>query len=196
MEKQVIKEEDKKDELELDVKPVKVEFDELQKEHVNKVIQDRLGRQKTALETQFEERLQSELVKLRAELTPPKKEEKKDKDDPVEMAKEQARQFIEEERRKATTAALKQKEAEEKVKKLEEDFAKVRKQDAMRKAMANSGYQFHSPEEVLMLTERFIETASDGTYIVRDENGKVRENSSLDTMSMEEYYADFGKVRP
>jgi hypothetical protein len=191
-----------KDNLELEPKkePVKVEFDDNQKEHVNKLIQDRLARQKDTLEKQlektFDERLQSELAKLRTELAP-KDDKGKDKDaDPVEQAKEQARKYIEEEQRKAQVADQKRAEAEKKAQQLETEFARVRKQDVIRKAMAESGYKFHAPEMVLSLTEQFIDTDSEGNYVVKDEKGNIRENSSLDPMTPEQLYADWGKTNP
>lgn len=168
----------------------KIEFNEAQQKHVNKIVQERLTRQETALKTDFEKALNEKLEALRTELTP---QENKDRgaDD---ATKKQQRELIEAEQRKAAAEKQKREDAEKKLNDANSAIAKRDKRDAMKMAM--NGVGFHSIDEVMLLTDANVELSADGkSYVVR-ENGVIKENSSLEPMSLEEYFRAWAQSRP
>jgi hypothetical protein len=168
----------------------KIEFNEAQQKHVNKLVQDRLARQEATLKTDFEKSMNEKLDALRKELAPPSDDATKTED----ATKKQHRELLEAEQRKAKVEQLKAQELEKKLKDTEGTLAKRDKRDAMTKAM--NGIGFHSPEEVLLLTDAAIELSPDGKgYVVR-ENGVIKENSSLEPMALEEFFRVYAQARP
>jgi len=77
----------------------------------------------------------------------------------------------------------------------EQEMVTVRKRNVMTEAI--SKYKFINPKQVLRLTEDFVKYDKDlDDFIVVNEAGGARVNSTTDPMSLSELYLEFGTLNP
>lgn len=75
----------------------------------------------------------------------------------------------------------------------EQEMIRIRKRNVMTEAI--SKYKFINPKDVLRLTEDFVKYDKDlDDFIVVNENGTPRINSTTDPMSLSELYLEFGTL--
>ena len=78
--------------------------------------------------------------------------------------------------------------------KAKNDTVNVRKQVAIQNAAGKCG--FVDVEEVAALTEKFVSTDDSGKFIVLNEAGTPRVNSSYNPMTLEEFYTEYAAKKP
>ncbi len=174
-------------------KEKKIEFTPEQQEYFNTTVKARLARQQKELEKTFTERyttLETQINDLKSQVKP--EGDKGGDGDPAtkdmtEAQRKQHKELLEAEQRKAAAEAKKREEAEKQLTEAKKAIAERDKLDAIRKAMSGKG--FHSPEEVIKLTGDQVELSADGKNYVVKENGILVENSSLEPMTLDEFYA-------
>lgn len=171
--------------------PPKVEFTAEQQEAVNKLINDRFAKITSKHELEVK-RLKDEAEAARqlqtAPVTPPVVP-------PVADATvDQYKQIIEAEKLKVKNAEELRKRAEDDSANSKAEVLKVKKTQAMINAAAKQN--FYELNTALKLTEDSIEYDEDSKNFVIKENGVVKQNNSLQPMTLEEYYTGFAAERP
>lgn len=178
--------------------PTKVELTPEQQELVNKQIAARLSRQEKQLtetfnstKTQLEEQMKTLSDQLEALKTPGKKD---GGDDTEEAKRLQTKALIDAEVAKRTQTEKKLNEATAEKERLANELKATQKRQAMNDAM--QGNNFTNNTFVVKLTDDMVEyDEALKTYVVK-ENGVVKENASLDPMTLAEFYADFAAKNP
>jgi hypothetical protein len=169
----------------------KPQYTEEQQKHIDSIVEERLARQKKTLATEFQTNLTTELDKLRKELTPAPKGKKEGEND---AEANQARQLIENEKAEARQAREAAQRLQTELDTAKKQNAEILKKQSITTAMRECN--FYNPEEVMLLTESRIELDPEtGKYIVR-ENGVVKKNSSLEPMTLEEFFKGYAQARP
>jgi hypothetical protein len=176
----------------------KITFSTEQQEHVNNVVKERLARQAASLRTDFDKSLNEKLEALRTELAAKKTEQQvnagateKEKE---EESKRQQRELIEAEQRKTETERKRAQELDRQLKETQATNKQILKHNAIQSALKGIG--FHSPDEVELLIDKYIEEAPDGKGYVVKVNGVVKENASLEPMSIADYMREWAGARP
>jgi hypothetical protein len=169
----------------------KITFTEEQQTAINTLINQRFAKVSEKHEAE-KKALADEKAALQAQLEEVKagKHKKEGEEDPKEK---QYKDLLTNE--KAQTAAAKQaleKESNEK-KSLAAENLRIRKEIAIREAAQN---RFLDMEVVMAMVQDKIEYDDDTKNFVVREGGIVRQNASLQNMSLSEYFDDFGKKRP
>lgn len=181
-----------------------------QQELFNTTLKARLTRQKEQMTQEFTANAESKLNEmLTAKLTELGLNEKgekigaaeeKDGNEKTKEQREQHKRLIEEEQRKT----LAEKRRAEELKKQNDEIMKQNEhilkmqaiRDALTEARSTHGLEFHSPQEVIKLTEDMIDKNADGkAYIVR-QNGVVLENAALEPVGLSEFFVNWAKERP
>lgn len=177
-----------------------VTFDDNQKAAITSIIEERLTRQKTAHQKELEAKEAEIAAKVEAALAAERERAKGGKegkvDDDAEKAQYKALIDAEKARTKAASDAL----AEESKKRgeLESTNKKILKDVAISRAITDQDtFHFHNTDVVKVLTEgRIVFDDETGQYQVKDENGVIMQNNSLQPMSLKEFYSQFASQHP
>lgn len=176
--------------------PAPPQLDEATQAWVNGIINDRLKRQETKHQTELAAAKKAADDALAAERDKNKPAPKPEGQSDAE--KEQFKNILDGEKR--ATAA--EREARAKAEKEAADYkatnAKILKDVAIRDAVADQdNFRFHNIDVVKTLTEKYVTVDEEtGAFVVKDENGVVRQNSSLQPMSLKEFYAQYASQHP
>lgn len=170
----------------------KIEFNDDQQKFINELINKRFSKvedkhqqtlkalqdEKTALENQL------------AELKNGKTKKETTEQDPKEK---QFADLLNNEKSRTKAAEELALKTKEEAKAVAAENMSIRKEIAISKA---TGGRFLDMDAVMAMTASKIEYDDDSkTFVVR-ENGVIRQNSSLQNMTLEEYFEEFGKKRP
>lgn len=170
----------------------KVTFTEDQQTVINTLINQRFAKVSEKHETE-KKALADEKAALVAELEALKSGKAKKEGAEEDPKEKQYKDLLTNE--KAQTAAAKaalEKEGNEK-KALAEENMRIRKEIAINQA---SGGRFLDMEAVLSMVQGKIEYDEDTKSFVVREGGIIRQNASLQNMTLAEYFDDFAKKRP
>lgn len=172
------------------------QFSTEQQEFINKIINDRFGKvsskheaEKSALEAKVNE-LTTKLTEASTKTVESDLEKGKGK----EQDKEQFKQLLDTEKTKVKNAELNAAKAIEDAKKAQEEVLRVRKEVAISRSATKQN--FHELEVVSKMIWDTIEWNDDIKGFVVMENGSIKQNSSLQPMSLDEYLLDFASKRP
>jgi hypothetical protein len=171
------------------------QFSTEQQDFINKIINDRFGKvsskheaEKSALEAKVNE-LTTKLTEATKVVDPDLDGKgKNDKD------KEQFKQLLDTEKTKAKNAELNAANAVADAKKAQEEVLRVRKEVAISRSATKQN--FHELEVVSKMIWDNIEWNDEIKGFVIIENGSIKQNSSLQPMSLDEYLLDFASKRP
>jgi hypothetical protein len=174
-----------------DAEAVKVVFDDKQQKKINDIIDARMGKAKG----KHAEELTAAQEKI-AELTAQLEEAAKAADPNDPEGKKKYKELIDAEKAKTTKADEKAKLNETKAKAAEARELNLRKETAMSRAMQKAA-KFVDTADVMDLTNKYV-TWNDELerFVVLGPDKKIRQNSSLDPMTLEEYFTDFAQKRP
>lgn len=174
----------------------KFEFDTDEQKFIQGIIDKSVGKVHGQYKAQIEA-LQTQLDELTNKGTKkdaPKKDENVDGDLKAEAQDKQFKELLNNEKNKAKLAeqlaTQKQKELDE----AKAEAMRIRKEVAIQKAAAKQN--FYELDVVTAMTDKNIEWDADSNSFVIKENGIIKQNSSLQPMSLEEYYASFAAQRP
>lgn len=179
---------------------------DLTQDELNKAIDARLGRAKSKHDAEVKAR-DEKIADLEEKLTAATKSKEKVKKKPAgdgeeedenveEIFREKYKGILATEDAKLKAEAAKRQAAEKDAADARADALKTRKQVAMARAMQKSA-NFYDIGDVEALTDRMITFDEDlKRFVVLDHEGKPMENSKLDPMTLEEFYADFAAKRP
>jgi hypothetical protein len=166
----------------------KVEFTEAQQTQIQKIMDTRFAKV-NAKHAAEKNALQEQLEAAKAEAEG-KGKRKEDEESPE---KKQTRELIEKERKEAAKEKALREARDTAYTELETKHNGTLKQNAIREAAGN---MFLDMEIIMAMVERKIEFDSESKKFVVKENGVVRENSSLEPMTLEEYFLEIGTKRP
>jgi hypothetical protein len=170
-----------------DKKPV--ELSPEQQEHVNRVFDSRFAK----ITSKYEEKLtamQGELDKL----TAGKKDDPPPKDGEDTPEKKQFKGLLDQEKTKTKNAELLAQAREKEAKEAREESMRTRKEVAISRAAQKQN--FYENDVVTKMIWDTIEWDEDSKNFIVKENGAVKQNSSLQNMTLEEYLTDFAAKRP
>jgi hypothetical protein len=170
-----------------DKKPV--ELSPEQQEHVNRVFDSRFAK----ITSKYEEKLtamQGELDKL----TAGKKDDPPPKDGEDTPEKKQFKGLLDQEKTKTKNAELLAQAREKEAKEAREESMRTRKEVAISRAAQKQN--FYENDVVTKMIWDTVEWDEDSKNFIVKENGAVKQNSSLQNMTLEEYLTDFAAKRP
>lgn len=174
-----------------DAEAAKVVFSDAQQKKLNDVIDARLGKVKGKHAEELSAR-DEEIVALKAQLEEASKAF--DKDDPE--GKKRYKELIDAEKAKTSKADEKAKLNETKAKAAEARELNLRKETAMSRAMQKAA-KFVDTSDVMDLTSKNIVWNDElERFVVLGPDKKIKQNSTLDPMTLEEYFTDFAQKRP
>ncbi len=173
-------------------------FTDEQRNQVNQLIEGKI----TSLQTKH----QAEIDRIKAEAAAERqaaidaavKEKEKSSGKLTDAEREEMQSVLNREKT-ATEAQKKAREAaEEKYKNLETENYNIRKDQALTSAISNQdAFNFVDVNIVKVLTDKYVSWDDDAkTYVVKDDNGAVRQNSSLQPMTLKEFFTEFGMNHP
>jgi hypothetical protein len=116
----------------------------------------------------------------------------KGKEDAVDQ--KQFRELLEAEKAKTKNAELMAKAKEKEAADAAAEAMRIRKEVAISRAASRQN--FYELDVVMKMTQDSIEWDDETKKFVVKENGVVKQNSSLEPMSLEEYFASFAAQRP
>jgi hypothetical protein len=170
-----------------DKKPV--ELTPEQQEHVNKVFNARFAK----IESKHEEEmkaLKTQLDSLTKKDDPPPG--KKDEEDSAE--KKQFKGLLDQEKTRTKNAELLAAQNAREAKEAREESMRTRKEVAISRAAQKQN--FYENDVVTKMIWDSIEWDEDSKNFIVKENGVVKQNSSLQNMTLEEFLTDFAAKRP
>jgi len=166
----------------------KVEFTEAQQTYINKQFDQRFAKI-TAKHEQEKTTLQARVTELEAAPAKPAGAEG------VEGAeKAQYKTLLADEKTKTKNAETLAAQRDAELKTSLAENLRIRKENAVRDAAGKHG--FLDMEVVLAMTFDKIELDSESKNWVVREGGAIRQNNSLQSMSLEDFYGDFAAKRP
>lgn len=176
--------------------PAKVEFTPEQQEHINNLFNQRFA--KITSKHESEMKAMSDAIEALKTKPPETK-----KDDPPsggndEENKRQMKALLDAERQNTTNVKnMLEAEKAEKTKIIEEN-KRILKDQAINEAASSlpNGIEFHELKTVKKLVEDDIVFDADSNQWVVKENGVVKQNNSLQPMTLSEYFAQFAAARP
>ena len=174
-----------------DAEAAKVVFSEQQQKKIQDIIDARMGKAKG----KHAEELTAAEQKI-AELTAALEEATKAADPNDPEGKKKYKELIDGEKAKTTKAEEKAKLNETKAKAAEARELNLRKETAMSRAMQKAA-KFVDTADVMDLTSKHITWNEElERFVVLGPDKKIKQNSSLDPMTLEEYFTDFAQKRP
>lgn len=179
----------------------KIELSTEQQDYVNKIINDRFAKiadkhqkEKEAYATQrvreAEEARQKAIDDANTSTTTTTTQTVK----PDEAQKEEFRQLLDNEKNKSKLADAARVKAEKEADEARAEALNVRKTQAIYNAMGKQS--FYQPDDVLNLTQGKVIWDTDSKTFVVKENGIIKQNNSLQNMTLEEYYTEVAASRP
>lgn len=166
-------------------------FSDKQQKKLNDVIDARLGKVKGKHAEELSAKEQ-EIADLKAQLEEATKAI--DKDDPE--GKKRYKDLIDGEKSKTTKAEERAKANEAKAKSAEAKELNLRKEVAMSRAMQKAA-KFVDTADVMALTQNNIVWNDElDRFVVLGPDKKIKQNSSLDPATLEEYFIEFAQKRP
>lgn len=181
----------------------KITFTEEQQAHINKIIQERLGRQEQSHQTQlttFETTLQGLKVELqetkeKAKANPGEKKEGKAAIEELERQIAEVKAANKPLADQLQTLQTQMTEKDKLILKSKQEAVNIRKEVAIAKAA--TPVNFMSLEVAMKLTADSIKwEESKGKFVVIGENSQERLNSALEPMSLEEFYQEYAAKNP
>jgi hypothetical protein len=181
--------------------PIKIQFTAEQQDHITNVInarfakmQEKHQREKDDLEKQIREAREAREATLANAGKPDLNQDGSPKLKPEEAAKEEFRLLLENEKNKARLAEEAKKRAEKEAEEAKGEALNVRKTQAMLNAASKQS--FYQPDDVLNLVQNKIVWDVDSKTFVVKENGIIKQNSSLQNMTLDEFFAEVAASRP
>jgi hypothetical protein len=177
------------------IDPAKPTFTQEQQDYIsNNIVKERLARQAASLREEFKTTLATEIEKAITKAKEAPIVDLGTGDDKDKAAREQHKALLEQEQAKTKKEQEKAALLDKQLAESRNENERILKHNAITKAMKGIG--FHSPEEVEMLIDRHVEKSPDGKGYVIKENGVVKENASLEPMTLAEYLRDWASARP
>lgn len=169
-------------------------FDDNQQKFINEMFDKRFGK----IQSKHADELKSATDKI-AELTLALEEHKASKPgkkdgDPDDAKEKQFKELIKAEQSKYTDAQKVLGEKDKEINTLRSESLRIRKEQAIRDAASKQG--FHEIVTVIKLTGDEVVWNDDHNAFVVMENGIVKNNASMQPMSLDEYYAAYAAQRP
>jgi hypothetical protein len=170
----------------------KVTFDEKQQAFINDMFDKRFGKIKADHQKELDaERAAKDAAqaKLDAATKTPT-----DTDTTAEADKKQIKALLEAEKAKTKNAEMLAEQRKREADEARSDSLKVKKEVAIQRSASKQN--FHELETVTKLTWDNVEYDDESKSFVVKENGIIKQNSSLQNMSLDEYFAGFAAQRP
>lgn len=173
------------------------QFTTEQQDFINKLFDTRFGKINAKHEQEkkdIEARFQAQLEEAKKVTDDKDKSKDKDKDDDV---KKQFKSLLDVEKENTKKALEMARQREDEVKSVKGQFKDLEKSIAIRDAASDIGtIEFVDLKMVKQYTENNIVWDDDASTWVVKENGQVKQNNSLQPMSLTEYYKEFASQHP
>jgi hypothetical protein len=174
----------------------KIEFSEKQQEFIQKMLDDRFAKIKNKHDSEVK-KLTTELEDLRTKekekdaLHPDdKKDDKKDDDG----ARKQFQSLLDAEKNKTKLVELERDRVRKEAEEAKSESMRIKKEVAISRAASKQN--FYDLEAVTKLSWDGIEWDEDTKTFVVKENGTIKQNSSLQNVTLDEHFATFASQRP
>lgn len=176
-----------------DAAAAKVEFTEVQQTAIGKIFDTRFGKINAKHETE-KKAMADQNAALQAELDALKASKGKGAGSGDDDARQnQIKEILANEKSQTAAAKAALEASKTEAAGLHKEILRTRKEIAIQNATAG---RFLDMEAVQSMTENKIEWDEDTKAFIVRENGIVRQNSSLQNMTLAEYFEEFGKKRP
>jgi hypothetical protein len=166
-------------------------FDDKQQEFINTLFDKRFAKISEKHNTE-KKQLEDKVKELEAQLAAAGT--KKDPPTDEDPDKKQFKSILENEKNKTKLAETQAQQRTREAEEARSELLRTRKEVAMQRAAQKQ--DFHELEVVLKMTWDAVEYDEDTKQFVIKENGVIKQNSSLQPMTLEEYYNTFASQRP
>jgi hypothetical protein len=172
-------------------------FTEEQQAFINQIIDGRIGKTKAQAEKDKADAIAAAVADKEAEIVRLKESIKKGGGGDIEAERAQLKELLDAEKRNTQQQAELAKKHLEKFETVSSENLRILKGQAIREAMdAQETFTFVDPAVVRQLVDASIHyEAESGTWVVKDGN-LVRQNNSMQPMSVKEYMAEFAAKHP
>lgn len=175
-------------------------FTDEQQQFINTIIDQRIGKTKAAADKAREEAVSAAVAEKEAEIARLNEalKGKGGSTADLEAARAEMKALLDAEKARTQTATQWGKDHETRANTLSAKLLETEKGQAIREAMdAQETFSFVDPKIVRQLVDASIVLdAESGNWVVKGENGQVRQNSSLQPMSVKEYMSEFAAQHP